>query len=64
MKLYPASVQYSKIAFMFWLLQYYNIDTLECGATASSFMTKLKRLINFHHPQTVAVSNIYFLLVL
>jgi hypothetical protein len=64
MKLYPASVQYPKTVFTFRLLQYYGIDTLECGATASSFMTKLKRLTNPHHPQTVAVSSICFLLVL
>lgn len=58
-KLYPASTRFPKTAFTFRLLRYYGIDTLECGATASSFMTKLRRLTNLHHPETVAVSSIH-----
>jgi hypothetical protein len=60
-KLYPASIQYPKTAFTFRQLQYYGIDTLECGVTASSFMTKLRRLTNLHHPETVAVCSICLL---
>lgn len=59
MKLYPASIHFPRTAFTFRLLRYYSIDTLECGATASSFMTKLQRLTNLYHPQTVAVSSLF-----
>jgi hypothetical protein len=60
-KLYPASVNFPRTAFTFRLLDYYSIDTLECNATASAFMTKLRRLTNLHHPETVPVSAIFFM---
>jgi hypothetical protein len=59
MKLYPASVQFPRTAFTFQLLRYYNIDILECSATASSFMSKLRRLTNLYHPLTVPVIVIF-----
>jgi hypothetical protein len=61
MKLYPASIQYPRTAFTFRLLRYYHIDMLECHTTASSFMTKLRRLTNLYHPLTVPVSAISYL---
>lgn len=55
-KLYPASIHYPRTAFTFRFLDYYNIDNLECNATPSAVMTKLRRLTNLYHPDTVAVS--------
>jgi hypothetical protein len=57
-KLYPASVQLPRTAFTFRLLEYYSMDVLECNSTAFAFMTKLRRLTNLYHPETVPVSGI------
>ena len=60
MRLYPASIQLPQTAFTFRLLQYFNIDTLECGTSSASFMTKLKRLTNLYDPLSVPVSDLCF----
>jgi hypothetical protein len=54
--LYPSTVQYPRTAFTFRLLRYYHVEVMECGSTPSSFMTKLQRVTNPHHPNTVKVS--------
>jgi hypothetical protein len=56
MNLYPATVHSPRTAFTFRLLRYYDMDSLECNTTASSFMTKLRRLTDLYHPLTVPVS--------
>jgi hypothetical protein len=56
MGLYPASITKPATAFTFRVLEYYQLDALECQTSASAFTAKLKRLTNKHHPKDVPVS--------
>lgn len=55
MKLYSASVHIPRTAFTERLLEYYHIDATECKTSTQSFYTKLQRLTNKYHPETVPV---------
>jgi len=58
-RLYPASVQFPRTAFTFRLLNYFNMDILECDTSSASFMTKLRRLTNLYDPMNVPVSTMF-----
>jgi hypothetical protein len=59
MRLYPGSIQIPRTAFTFRLLNYFNMDILECDTSSASFMTKLRRLTNLYHPTSVPVSAMF-----
>jgi hypothetical protein len=54
--LYPASVERPETAFTFSLLDYFQVDAVECKTSANNFYNKLRRLTNSLFPHTVAVS--------
>jgi CxC2 like cysteine cluster associated with KDZ transposases len=54
--LYPASVERPETAFTFSLLDYFQVDAVECKTSANNFFNKLRRLTNSLFPQTVPVS--------
>ena len=55
-RLFPASMKRPSTAFTFSLLEYFHIDSVECKTSASSFFSKLRRLTNNSHPNSVPVS--------
>lgn len=57
MGLYPGTVKQPRTAFTFQLLEYYHVDAMECGATASNFCNKLRRLTDDTFRDEVQVSN-------
>jgi hypothetical protein len=54
--LYPASIERPETAFTFSLLDYFEVDAVECKTSANNFYNKLRRLTNSLFPQTVPVS--------
>jgi hypothetical protein len=56
MRLYPSSVDQPQTAFTFTLLEYFQIDGLECKTSASNFFNKLRRLTDNWFPERVPVS--------
>ena len=54
--LYPASIERPETAFTFSLLDYFEVDGVECKTSANNFYNKLRRLTNSLFPQTVPVS--------
>jgi hypothetical protein len=53
--LFPATFHNPKTAFMFWVLEDYHLDNLECKTTPSQFFSCLRRLTNNEFPNTVPV---------
>jgi hypothetical protein len=56
MRLFPSSVEQPQTTFTFSLLEYFQIDALECKTSASNFFNKLRRLTDNWFPETVPVS--------
>jgi CxC2 like cysteine cluster associated with KDZ transposases len=57
--LYPASITSPQTAFTFRLLDYFQLDALECHTPALNFYTKLRRLSNRFYPEEVPVSTMF-----
>jgi hypothetical protein len=55
--LYPASIERPESAFTFSLLDYFQVDAVECKTSANNFYNKLRRLTNSLFPDTVPVSH-------
>jgi hypothetical protein len=55
--LYPASIERPETAFTFSLLDYFQVDAVECKTSANNFYNKLRRLTNSLFPDTVPVSH-------
>ena len=53
--LFPAKFHKPKMAFMFWVLEDYHLDNLECKTTPSQYFSQLRRLTNDEFPNTVLV---------
>jgi hypothetical protein len=58
--LYPASTDRPETAFTFSLLDYFNIDVVECKTSANNFYNKLRRLTNSLFPDAVPVRDFCF----
>jgi CxC2 like cysteine cluster associated with KDZ transposases len=56
MRLFPSSFDRPQTVFTFSLLDYFNLDTLECKTSANNFFNKLKRLTNNAFPHLVQVN--------
>ncbi len=56
MGLFPASTTRPHTVFTFGVLDYFNLDVLECKTSAMSFMSKLSRLSNALFPHEVQVN--------
>jgi hypothetical protein len=54
--LYPSSTERPETAFTFSLLDYFDIDALECKTSANNFYNKLRRLTDSLFPHQVPVS--------
>lgn len=53
--LFPASFAKPRTAFTFAVLDYFQVDALECTTAAMGFYSKLRRLTNEVFPHTVPV---------
>ena len=54
-RFFPASVKRPSTAFTVSLLDHFHVDSVECKTSASSFFSKLRRLVDSSSPHSVPV---------
>jgi CxC2 like cysteine cluster associated with KDZ transposases len=59
--LYPASLKQPRTAFTIRVLKYFHLDLMECRTSAFNFYSKLRRMTNELHPDSVPVSSVCYL---